>query len=131
MQDQPYRLLSRLSQHAGQLRVQLSAPPGAGSRRPHLCRGASRVLDKCQHPQCGRWVCDIRGVGLVCAAGEATLAFSFVLVREAHGEKHALSGEVADLRGRLERLEQVSSWERHGCRCSWDRASVLRFRFPF
>lgn len=61
---------------------------------------------------------DTGGVGLVRGAGDATLAFSFVLVREADGEKRALSWEVADLRGRLERLEQVRGWERHGCRCS-------------
>lgn len=135
MQGQLYPLLSRLSQHAGQLQVQLSAPPGAGSRWTNLCRGASGVLDKCQRPQCGRCVWDTCGVGLVCAAGEGTLRFSFVLVREAGSEEEeeeqrALRWEVAELRGRLERLEQVSSWERHGCQCSRGLASILRYHFP-
>lgn len=71
-------------------------------------------------------------MGLVCAAGEATLRFSFVLVREAGSEEEerALRWEVAELRGRLERLEQVSSWERHGCQCSRGLASILRYHFP-
>lgn len=39
--------------------------------------------------------------------GKATLSFSFVLVREADSEEErALRWEVAELRGRLEKLEQ-------------------------
>lgn len=59
------------------------------------------------------------------------LAFSFVLVREAESsEERALRREVAELRGRLERLEQVAGWETHGCQGSWDLASVPRNCFP-
>lgn len=62
--------------------------------------------------------------------GKATLSFSFVLVREADSEEErALRWEVAELRGRLEKLEQVSSWERHGCQCSWGLASILKYCF--
>lgn len=63
--------------------------------------------------------------------GEATLTVSSVLVREAEREEQNLRWEVAELRVRLERLEQVSSGQGHGgCACTRDRARVLRFHFP-
>lgn len=46
--------------------------------------------------------------------GEATLTVSSVLVREAEREEQNLRWEVAELRARLERLEQASSGQRHG-----------------
>lgn len=69
--------------------------------------------------------------GLCRGAGEGHALFSFALVREADSEEErALRREVAELRGRLERLEQVSSWEWRGCQCSWAPASILRYHFP-
>lgn len=61
---------------------------------------------------------------------EATLTISFVLVREAEQGGHKLRWEVAELRERLERLEQVSGRQRcWACQGPRDLAHILR-RLP-
>lgn len=59
------------------------------------------------------------------------LAFSFVLVREAESsEERALRREVAELRGRLERLEQVAAGRRMGARVPGTSPASRETAFP-
>ncbi|KAL6064220.1 hypothetical protein STEG23_006326 [Scotinomys teguina] len=123
---------------------QCECAPGWGGKHCHVdvdeCRsGLTLCSHGCQNTL-GSFTCGcphplvLGPDGRSCEGGplESSTSASIlnVAVREAEREELTLRWEVTELRGRLERLEQASRGQSHGCGCTWDLARILRYHFP-